>query len=319
VAADNARSEKLTDLLTNQIGTGIRQFVGATGLSYLARATTSWAALVGIPALMTVDYIIEKRHEHSLYRFITNVFSDELVQLTGISKSDLTPEKVKEVLTAHRGDPRFAVFSEVQSLYEQNKHNKLMLSFFSATITVGGILAGAAFGGSALGIAFLVGTGSTLIAGVLNTYFKVNAEEADSRSVYVQIKELRQQAATQQVQPAKVLQVFLKAQPNMQAQVQQQFGKSYDEMSLGEKRQVVALYDKALHINELTAKINSGSMRPTEIAWIVYGQRTGVPERVVSVTPTQQDVHEQGNMRADFVSRLQAEKLEQKADAPTLH
>lgn len=81
------------------------------------------------------------------------------------------------------------------------------------------------------------------------------------------------------ISPTQVLSIFIHARPQLARQVEKEYGTPYDGLHIAAKRELVERYDPELHITRIAGAIVRGSMNPTELAYIVHGQRSGVRER----------------------------------------
>lgn len=79
-----------------------------------------------------------------------------------------------------------------------------------------------------------------------------------------------------EVAPEQVFGVFISAHHDIAEQLKAEYGKEYDEMNLAEKKRILTVIQQYMDINGLTADINKGRMRPEELAFISFGQQSGV-------------------------------------------
>lgn len=315
----NGHSEKITDMLTNRVGQGIKQFLGTTGISYISRFfNTPWVSFFAAPAFLLVDHFIHERLVRGRYRALITNFGSEISALSGVPIHELTIERTQEILDANRDNPRFIVIEEGLKINDDYDRQKTILSYTAAIVTTLCVFGLTSFGINPLAVSFVVGTASTLLTGIASDIITINTQEKTGKSVEVVVREITQQAVSQEVQPAKLLQAFLQAQPNLQQKVAHRFGKAYSAMTFGEKNQVVAFLDEPLKLTEITGKINAGIMRPTEVAWIVYNQRSGVPEKIPALKTVHTD-QEKAPAGLSFVSRLQQQECSATALGQTIH
>ncbi|MBV8939663.1 MAG: hypothetical protein JO089_07495, partial [Alphaproteobacteria bacterium] len=70
----------------------------------------------------------------------------------------------------------------------------------------------------------------------------------------------------QKISETKVFEVFLEAHPELARAVRREHGRSFDSLSLKDQAQVAAAFGPSIHLRQLTADINSGAVRPEELA-----------------------------------------------------
>ena len=313
------RSEKINDVLTGRVGTAAKQFLGTTGVSYLSNALgIKWIGALAAPALLMIDQVIYQQVVRGRYRDVLTMYGPEISALSGVALPDLTIEKTREILDTNRANPRFAAISEWLGINERIDRQRLGASIIVAGLTAIGVVGMALAGVAPLVTSVVIGTAMTLISNVAIDMIAINSQEANAKSVGVVVREIVQQAAMQQVEPAKLLQAHLQVRPELQAQVTQRFHKPYAEMTLGEKNEVVQFFDAPLKLSETADKINRGAMRPTEMSWIVYGQRSGAPERVIAPRASG-SCETSATTRTDFVARLQQPDAPEKMTGITIH
>jgi hypothetical protein len=319
MANATTRSEKINDVLTGRVGTAAKQFLGTTGVSFLSDSLgIKWIGALAAPALLMIDQVIHRRVVRGRYRDVLTMYGPEISALSGVALPDLTIETAREILDANRSNPKFAAINEWLGINERIDRQRLGVSIIVAGLTAIGVLGMALAGAGPIVTSVVIGTAMTLINNVGNDMIAINSQEANAKSVGVVVREIAQQATMQQVQPAKLLQAHLQAKPKLKAEVEQRFQKPYDEMTLGEKNEVVQFFDVPLKLSETAEKLNRGAMRPTEMSWIVYGQRSGAPERAVA--PSASGSYEtNAATRTDFVSRLQQPDALEKMTGPTIH
>jgi hypothetical protein len=79
-----------------------------------------------------------------------------------------------------------------------------------------------------------------------------------------------------EVKPEQVLSVFIQAHQDVAEQIKAEYGKKFDDMSPAEHKKILTMMQSYMDINGLTEDINKGRMRPEELAFISFGQKSGV-------------------------------------------
>ncbi len=79
-----------------------------------------------------------------------------------------------------------------------------------------------------------------------------------------------------EVKPEQVLSVFIQAHQDVAEQIKAEYGKKFDDMSPTEHKKILTMIQNYMDINGLTEDINKGRMRPEELAFISFGQKSGV-------------------------------------------
>lgn len=83
-----------------------------------------------------------------------------------------------------------------------------------------------------------------------------------------------------------VLDVFIEAHPEIGQSVEQQFGKPFWDMHADEKIRVMQSIPKEhLDLRKTTEDINLGHIKPEELAFMAFGQRSGVERKQLDILP----------------------------------
>jgi hypothetical protein len=102
------------------------------------------------------------------------------------------------------------------------------------------------------------------------------------KTSYEMIEDLSGQK--QKITQDKVMSVIANIDKGLKAEIISDYGAPYNALTLAERSKVLERYGKDLHLEEYTAKINSGAINVKELAFIAVGQSSGVPEsQIVAV------------------------------------
>lgn len=74
------------------------------------------------------------------------------------------------------------------------------------------------------------------------------------------------------IQPTRVLNLFVAADPELGTHIKEQYGMEYERLPFAKKEQALADLEPKLHIAALTQEINKGNIKPSIIGFIAYGQ-----------------------------------------------
>ena len=132
------------------------------------------------------------------------------------------------------------------------------------------------------------------------------------------IKELREiHDQGQQLSPQQVMEAFVKANPDIEAGIEQKYGKSFDAIvkkdHRGTLQEIYAQLGKNFDLEKITNDINVGRISVTELAYLVRGQKSGVEPVEPDTRTTKeklQDGLELAKEKAAEIKEAAAEKIE---------
>jgi len=87
-----------------------------------------------------------------------------------------------------------------------------------------------------------------------------------------------------EVKPEDILPVFARVNKKVDDQIVQQFGAHYDELSADRKSEAAKQLSGTLPLEALAKDINDGSIRATELMFVVVGEKSGVERNIVPET-----------------------------------
>lgn len=120
------------------------------------------------------------------------------------------------------------------------------------------------------------------------------------------------------VSSTRVFGVFVEAQPELAKAIEAEFGTAYPEMSVGEKRKAVESYDAEFTLIQLTRDINTGRVRPTELAFAAYGQASGVARKASMPEPMHPTIDKETDVELPFYMRTMQSSVQMNSPSEAL-
>lgn len=87
------------------------------------------------------------------------------------------------------------------------------------------------------------------------------------------------------ISSTRVFSVFVQADAELAEAIHAKYNNEYEQLSIAQKREVVAQCDGKYHIYAVTDDINAGRILPTELAFLAYGEKSGVPRKGTALRP----------------------------------
>jgi|GEM_PF-1569210 len=269
----------LTPGAANHVATGAGAISGLGGLLTIGLAA-------GVSAALTqMDYLHRKDAIKDMYKEELSAKLDK--PINKLNRNDL------DTLAKNN-----AVIKEELRRSSRQRYFGVALSFVASMASLAAIMiALPAVVGLATGVTaavaahsspLLIGFGGFLVKAVvgLATYNTVKAplhwaadklfgiDDPTTNDRIVAIK--RDRHAGKAISREQVMSVFVASNPQLDKYIVQEYGKHYDDLSLDDKKQVVQELSQHLPLERLTLEINSGKVNPTELAFAVEGQESGV-------------------------------------------
>lgn len=260
-----------------------------------AEASGVLPLLIGVPASAAFSAaIIQGDHVHNINRILKE-YRPEIASVTGKDKTG-EPVTEEDLYLVANGDRKRGIPANptLKEAVEQSAKQRSWGIGISAVSTVIGTIAAMAMKGGIhtfmdeAGIASsMVGFATTMAAGAVavGLYFPIKwamhfvAEKAfglEKETVDGKIHEIRLGLSKgHEVSKEQVLEAYMEAHPSIDASLKEQFGHHYRHLHVEQKEQVLANADRQMGLNQITAAINSGQMRPEELAFLVHGQQSG--------------------------------------------
>lgn len=264
------------------------------GLTYLV-------PLVTLPAsLFLTNYLVKDQAEYMRVR-MRNAYRREIGAVVGKDPDEVTNDDLVTVALGDEasGIPGNSVLAEQMGRVSSHSRLSIISSVLAVGIALVGILAISggvgdgffepikAFAAEYLPVvknhavfaAGVVAGTLSLVSDFLIHHTGLKLLGLDKPSTFECIhqmeRELRRGKAISQEE---VMDVFAMHNPVVAGQVYAAFHRPFHELSAPEKQQVVQTFGEHFHIAELTQKINEGRVRTLELAFLVEGRASGVPE-----------------------------------------
>lgn len=113
---------------------------------------------------------------------------------------------------------------------------------------------------------------STLINNVMNAVTDGVIAKHVEKTATSQIYGIAAQVRETEISPTRVMDVFVRANPDLQKSIALRYGSEYASLTALQKSQVVKDSEATLHIAALTDEINKGTIKPNTLGFLAYGQ-----------------------------------------------
>lgn len=307
--------------------------VDAVGAGHAAHAVhslgqavaNSMSGLLGIAAgtglSAYVNHLVHGHHEKT----VTDEFRPELAAITGkpeteVNVSDLynvarSNPSLDEDLDRNRGMRNLRTASTLIGSTVAFVAVVAAVSFFPPMAALGaaaasaGIFSGAALGfiGASMalsyGVMHTVGRGFSKIGQKLLGYNKPNVSDHVAG-----LDKLVEEGKN--VSPEKVMGVFVAASPQMQNQIENTFGTSYDKLATPQQLEAERVFGNHLPLEGLSAAINNGQMSARELIFTVHGQASGAYPVTMAQPQPQPAPQQQPALQPEQVALSQAPENE---------
>lgn len=284
--------QRLGGLLQHELATTVFQlakgaaFVLAASFGGVAAALGTGAALIAIGLYKTQ---LDKNHQR---RELLHLYREDIAALTGKPVNALTIADLEAVAQQSPSDQKNAIGRELETLEQNSRHqmtvgmiSTVAMALGSAAIIGTGLIsttalkswyAGAVASGISKAIHFAADLGLASHTGGRREY-----------SVNREIAGLRRQLANDYVTPERVFAVFVEANPALRQDIRQRHGDSYQNLSIGTKRQIMDALHPRPPVEALTDAINKDRIRPTALGFLAYGHPAPAakPLEVPAATP----------------------------------
>ncbi len=160
---------------------------------------------------------------------------------------------------------------------------------FKRIKTYGQLASAALIGGMLIGVAALtplatlgvtgiglMGVAATMINKYIGAYTDNKIAHHNESTVTKQIFDITARVKTSPVPPEQVMDVFVRANPELQQSISKRYGDSYMNITMLQKAEVVKEYEPTLHIAALTQEINKGTIKTNTLGFLAYGQSSDV-------------------------------------------
>jgi hypothetical protein len=254
---------------------------------------------VGLPIKAAVSSI---EHYHREDAILDN-YREEIAACFGIDMEQVTHDNLRILAFGNpkNNDPPQPFFEEILKKNDTSRWVDLGANIGAAALTMGFVFAAGAKVAGALsslasgsGIALLVA--NPVVVGFIGlslatamvvhaidyviTEVTKDAIGIKDKTSYELLEDVaKQKRAGREITQDKVMSVIASIDKGLKAEIISDYGAPYNALPLAERTKVLEKYGKNLHVEEYTAKINSGAVKVNELAFIAVGQSSGVPER----------------------------------------
>jgi hypothetical protein len=263
---------------------------GGTAGEYVA-STLAVSGVMGISA-----GLVQMDHNHRS-ESLMNRYREEIATATGKA-----PDKVQEQDLLNVAD-RNPTLRQALKHSARERNIGVVISAVSAAATY--IATGLIFGSHAVDLSQSIGAvASDLLTRGLTGFAAYNLVKAPLHLAASQLLGLKEEtvddaiasirrtrAHGKLVAQEQVLDVFIEAHPEIGKSVEAQFGKPFWNMKVDEKIQVMKSIPKEqLDLRKTTEDINLGHIKPEELAFMAFGQRSGVERKPLDILPKRPEV-----------------------------
>jgi hypothetical protein len=274
------------------------------GMAFGGLVGDTMALVIAIGGTAALQGAITWRKERRAERQLVNAYREEVSASLGIRPEDVTVEQLQEVAY---GNPEIAgdgnavlkdaldrnsqkhmlqfVSSGISALatfgiavgllgvFDINlvdQVDELRKTFFSGTL---GIVGSAA---TAAGVMTVAGSGMSILNQIFDRVGErvLGIHKATAHDVIVGIS--RDVSRGKMVSQEQVFGVFVAAQPDLSAAIEQEYGRAYDKLKPRQQFLALQEYGDHYHIGQLTEDINRLLIKPQELAFAAVGQSSGV-------------------------------------------
>lgn len=226
--------------------------------------------------------------EHQHHRTsLCDEFRDEIAARVGKNPKQVTNADMDAVAKGTDGQPGNEALHEALHHSRKERNNMVMLSIISTFV---------AMAATKVLTDLMLGSGAGLAAGLglkmavgITTYFAVKRplhwlaskiNGLDEPTVADKVAGIaRDKDRGKEISQEKIFDVYLSANPELADQIKNDYGKEFKELSRHVRADVLNDYGSVIGLESLTASINAGMIKPTEIAFLAYGESSGVAPR----------------------------------------
>ncbi|GEM_PF-4079839 len=244
----------------------------------------AWAPFFTLPIGLVVSHF----HRESMHEFNENHlldrFRQEIGAVLGKDSRDVTLENLYTVANGSKAlglKGNNTLRDELEHL-EKNTHRGDMVSILAGAITLGGLAIALSMGVASVApdwaIRMGAGGANFLLNSVVPAWDYISDIMRPSSHSYIVALD-REIQHGRQLTPERVLGAFVAADKNLDKKIQAAYGDNYEDLSPSLQRDVVNKIGVEYGVLQLTDGLNQGRILPTELAFILEGQRSGVTER----------------------------------------
>lgn len=254
------------------IGTGT-----VTGAVPLAVMGAGFVAFTG-----AAHWAIERGRQETLL----DTYRTEVSHMLGKGEKHLTVADLKQAAKSPANPEGSTAIKMGLDYYKDTRNFFITSQAITAAIMVGALGTLGSMGNLPLPTLGLIGASGLVYNRMFRTVENIHdfVTRKDVRyDIIRDIETIQDQVALGgRVSSTRVLGVLVEANPELQTKVRAALNQPYKNLSIAKKRMAVKLLEDETQVTGLTKEINMGSILPTELAFIAFGESSGAPKEAVA-------------------------------------
>jgi anion-transporting ArsA/GET3 family ATPase len=261
--------------------TTIRRFTIAALLAASTLAGPAMFIATGViaPLISVAQHYFEKKRKQKL---LLNFYQDEIGAIEHKAPDALTLEDLEK-----SGKASTAIHNQLTE-YQTTQNQRIGISFVSSLLTVGALLTATSLAGISIADPIpemptilqlgLVATGYWTIRNTVSaTARMILGHDEDTKCFSEKLMELGDHIKQKPINPVQLFSIFAEANPTLQDNIKQRYGKTFDQLSAIRKKEVVDAYEPEFRVTALTEALNRDEIKPSLVGFLAYNQAEGLP------------------------------------------
>lgn len=302
----------------------IEDFLSKRGLDLAIKAGSgvalAAAVTIGLPAIigagvLTAAAMTAKMHfsRKSHQRWLLNLYQEEIAHSVKKHPSSINFDDL------HQAAGRIPALEQELDTTKTRSRFFLAAGLLTTALLTTAIALAAPLLPAALMTSITGGAGMALIG----TLIGLSMESALEKVVTVPpaytlnrtIGSLTEQLKSRPVSAEQVMDVFVQADPRLQRNVNQKFGRNYADLPLPHKQHITKTYGEALHVPQFTDMLNQAKIYPAALGTLAYAPANIEPAPANAPQPHSSPE----NVSTAHQDRLRIERETTPDIAPTFH
>ena len=308
---------------------------------FLVGALLALAIPFGIPALVAaggvgiaINGVVSNLERKTQQKRLLGFYKEEIAALQGKSPENLTLEDLQQVAAPVENGGK-GITAIKKELEDYDIHRKFQRGFgmVSSAITTGVMVAlsmsfpGFLEGGMALLLGLgLTGLGHNLVSQGVRTVGQAiygGHEHKLENGVHQRLMRINEQIKESPVAATDLFSLYVQAKPELDQDIRKKFGRQYDDLTILQKKQVVAAYEPEHRVSMITDEVNKGGIKPSLLGFVLCGSSNDkLPgmnyyKEVMSRPVTTPAIVEKSEPQ--YALRVQQEREEPRSPGKTLH
>jgi len=256
----------------------VRRFTVAALLGVSSVVGSGAFIVMGVvaPLISGSQHYFEKKRKQKM---LLNFYADEFGAILHKKPDDLNLEDLE------KNSKPFTALREPYDEYQKTQIVSVGIAVVSSLITVAALLGAAVLAGPELTLALpnilqlgLVTAGYMAIRNTVSaTAHSIFKQDDSCRCVTEKLMELSENLKAKPINPVQVFSIFVEANPKLQADVKQRYGKDFDHLSAMRKKDVVDAYEAEYRVGALTNALNHDQIKTSLVGFLAYNQAEGLP------------------------------------------